>query len=94
MITQNPGAGASIALTAPVQLLLQANNCATVPDVIGFNLQNAETALKDQGFTNYNWYYGCYGSSQILDVVSESPSGGTSYGTDQLVSIKLQADNC
>jgi eukaryotic-like serine/threonine-protein kinase len=94
VITQNPGAGASIALTAPVQLLLQANNCATVPDVIGFNLQNAETALKDQGFTNYNWYYGCYGSSQILDVVSESPSGGTSYGTDQLVSIKLQADNC
>ena len=94
VITQNPSAGASLALTAPVQLALQANNCATVPDVIGFDLANAETAFKDQGFTNYNWYYGCYGSSQIDDVVTESPGGGTSYGTDQLISIKLQADNC
>lgn len=94
VITQSPGAGASIALTAPVQLQLQANNCATVPDVIGFSLQNAETALQDQGFMNYSWYYGCYGSSHILDVVTESPSGGTSYGKSQLVSIKLQANNC
>ena len=94
VITQSPGAGAKIALTAPVQLQLQANNCATVPNVIGFLLANAETALNDQGFTNYNWYYGCYGSSQIDRVVSESPSGGTSYGKTQLISIKLQADNC
>jgi hypothetical protein len=94
VIQQNPGAGASIALTSPVQLILQANNCATVPDVIGFQLANAETALQDQGFTNYNWYYGCYGSSLIGAVVSQSPSGGTSYGKSQLVSIKLQANNC
>jgi eukaryotic-like serine/threonine-protein kinase len=94
VIQQNPGAGASIALTSPVQLYLQANNCATVPDVIGFQLTNAETALQNQGFTNYNWYYGCYGSSLIGAVVSQSPTGGTSYGKTQLVSIKLQANNC
>ena len=94
VIQQNPGAGASIALTSPVQLILQANGCATVPDVIGFQLTNAETALQDQGFTNYSWYYGCYGSSLIGAVVSQSPSGGTSYGKSQLVSIKLQANNC
>jgi len=94
VIQQNPGAGASIALTSPVQLYLQANNCATVPNVIGFQLTNAETSLQDQGFTNYSWYYGCYGSSQIGAVVTQSPSGGTSYGKSQLVSIKLQANNC
>jgi eukaryotic-like serine/threonine-protein kinase len=94
VIQQNPGAGASIALTSPVQLILQANGCATVPDVIGFQLTNAETALQDQGFTHYSWYYGCYGSSLIGAVVSQSPSGGTSYGVSQLVSIKLQANNC
>ncbi|HTZ25874.1 MAG TPA: protein kinase [Streptosporangiaceae bacterium] len=94
VIQQSPGAGASIALTSPVQLYLQANNCATVPDVIGFQLANAETALQNQGFTNYSWYYGCYGSSLIGAVVSQSPSGGTSYGKSQLVSIKLQANNC
>ena len=91
---QAPGAGATISLTAPVQLYLQANNCATVPDVIGMNLSNAAYTLKQAGFTNIPYLYGCYGSSRTGDVVSESPGAGTSYGTDQPVSLKLQANNC
>jgi hypothetical protein len=94
VVQQAPGAGATISLTAPVQLYLQANNCATVPNVIGMNLSNAAYTLKQGGFTNIPYLYGCYGSSQIGAVVSESPGAGTSYGTSQPVSLKLQANNC
>jgi hypothetical protein len=38
--------------------------------------------------------YGCYGSSQINDVVTQSPASGTSYGKTPPVSLKLQANNC
>jgi hypothetical protein len=94
VVQQSPGAGATISLTAPVQLYLQANNCATVPDVIGMNLSNAAYTLKQVGFTNIPYLYGCYGSSRTGAVVSESPGAGTSYGTTQPVSLKLQANNC
>jgi eukaryotic-like serine/threonine-protein kinase len=83
-----------IALTAPVQLYLQANNCDTVPNVIGMNLSNAAYTLKQAGFTNIPYLYDCYGSSDINAVVSQSPAPGTSYGGTQPVSLKLQADNC
>jgi serine/threonine-protein kinase len=73
VVRQSPGAGATIALTAPVQLYLQAQNCATVPNVLGMNLSDAAYTLKQLGFTNIPYVYGCYGSSQINDVVSQSP---------------------
>ena len=94
VVRQSPGAGATIALTAPVQLYLQAQNCATVPNVLGMDLSDAAYTLKQLGFTNIPYVYGCYGSSQINDVVSQSPVSGTSYGTTQPVSLKLQANNC
>jgi len=94
VVRQSPGAGATIALTAPVQLYLQAQNCATVPNVLGMNLSDAAYTLKQLGFTNIPYVYGCYGSSQINDVVSQSPGSGTSYGKAQPVSLKLQANNC
>ena len=49
VVRQSPGAGASIALTSPVQLYLQADNCATVPDVIGMNLSNAAYTSSRKG---------------------------------------------
>ena len=50
--------------------------------------------LKQAGFDNIPYLYGCYGSSRIGDVVSQSPTAGTSYGSTQPVSLKLQANNC
>jgi len=94
VVRQYPGAGARIALTAPVQLYLQADNCDTVPNVIGMNLSDAAYTLKQAGFDDIPYVYGCYGSSQIDDVVSQSPGAGGSYGSTQAVSLKLQADNC
>jgi PASTA domain len=94
VVQQSPGAGARISLTAPVQLYLQANNCDTVPDVIGMSLSDAAYTLKAAGFTNIPYLYGCYGSSSIGDVVSQSPAPGTSSGSTQAVSLKLQANNC
>jgi Protein kinase domain/PASTA domain len=94
VIRQDPGAGARIALTAPVQLYLQANNCDTVPNVIGMDLSDAAYTLKQAGFDNIPYVYGCYGSSKIGDVVSQSPGAGVSYGSTQPVSLKLQANNC
>jgi serine/threonine-protein kinase len=94
VVRQAPGAGATIPLTAPVQLYLQANNCATVPGVIGMNLSNAAYTLRQEGFTNIPYLYGCYGSSRVGTVVSQAPGAGTSYGTNQPVSLRLQANNC
>ncbi len=94
VIRQDPGAGARIAFTAPVQLYLQANNCDTVPNVIGMNLSNAAYTLKQANFDNIPYVYGCYGSSETGDVVSQSPGAGVSYGSTQPVSLKLQANNC
>ena len=94
VIRQDPGAGARIAFTAPVQLYLQANNCDTVPNVIGMTLSNAAYTLKQAGFDNIPYVYDCYGSSEIGDVVSQAPGAGVSYGSTQPVSLKLQANNC
>jgi beta-lactam-binding protein with PASTA domain len=94
VVRQSPGAGARISLTAPVQLFLQANNCHTVPNVMGMSLSDAAYTLKAAGFDNIPYLYGCYGSSSIGDVVSQSPAPGTSYGATQPVSLKLQANNC
>jgi len=94
VVRQAPGAGAVLAKTAPVQLYLQANNCHTVPNVIGMNLSNAAYTLKQAGFSNLPYLYQCYGSSNIGGVVSQSPAPGTSSGSTQPVSLRLQASNC
>ena len=47
-----------------------------------------------RGADNIPYVYECYGSSQINDVVGQSPGSGTSYGKPQPVSLKLQAQNC
>ncbi len=94
VVRQVPAAGARPALTSPVQLYLQADNCRTVPDVIGMNLSNAAYTLKQAGFTNIPYLYDCYGSPDTGAVVRQSPAAGTSYGSNQPVSLKLQANNC
>jgi beta-lactam-binding protein with PASTA domain len=94
VVQQDPGARALIAVTDPVHLYLQAQNCSTVPSVIGMNLSNAADALHGAGFSNIPWVDGCYGSSEISAVVAQSPAAGTSYGKNQAVSLKLQAKNC
>ena len=94
VVRQDPGGGARLALTAPVQLYLQADNCDRVPNVIGMSLSDAAYTLKQAGFDNIPYLYGCYGSPAVGDVVSQSPAAGTSYGSTQPVSLKLQANNC
>jgi eukaryotic-like serine/threonine-protein kinase len=94
VVRQVPAAGARIVPTSPVHLYLQANDCHTVPDVIGMNLSNASYTLKQEGFTNIPWLYDCYGSNHLGAVVRQSPAAGTSYASNQPVSLKLQANNC
>jgi len=67
---------------------------AIVPDVLGSTLSGASAAIKARGLDNIPYLYGCYGSPGIDDVVSQSPATGTSYGENQPVSLKLQANNC
>jgi hypothetical protein len=67
---------------------------AAVPNVLGTTLSGAAATLKGRGLDNIPYVYGCYGSSEIGDVVSQSPGAGVSYGSTQPVSLKLQADNC
>jgi beta-lactam-binding protein with PASTA domain len=94
VVRQVPAAGSPTAPALPVHLYLQADNCLTVPDVVGMTLSDAAYTLKQIGFTNIPYLYQCYGSRQIGDVVTQSPAAGTSYGSNQPVSLKLQANNC
>ena len=94
VVRQVPGSGALIARSAPVHLYLQAKDCGTVPNVVGMNLSGATDALHGAGFSQISSVSGCYGSSEIGAVVTQSPTARTSYGKHQAVSLKLQADRC
>jgi serine/threonine protein kinase len=94
VVRQVPAAGSHAAPALPVHLYLQANNCLTVPEVVGMTLSDAAYTLNQVGFTNIPYRYDCYGSARIGDVVTQSPTAGTSYGRNQPVSLKLQANNC
>jgi eukaryotic-like serine/threonine-protein kinase len=94
VVKQAPGSGTIIALTSPVHLYLQANNCYRVPDVVGLNLSSAEYQLKQAGFSNIQYMYNCYDSPNIDEVVRQSPGSGSSYGSTQPVAIDLQDTNC
>jgi serine/threonine-protein kinase len=91
---QAPDARARLALTSPVRLYLQAKNCHTVPRVTVMELSSAAYTLKQAGFHNLPYRYGCHGSTHIGAVIRQSPAAGTSYGSTQPVSLKLQANNC
>ena len=57
-------------------------------------LSAAASALRARGFDNIPYLYECYGSSNIGAVVSQSPAPGTTSGSTQAVSLRLQANNC
>ncbi|OHV43039.1 hypothetical protein BBK14_10365 [Parafrankia soli] len=94
VVRQEPAAGARLAPTAPVHLYLQAQNCATVPDVRGMSLDDAATTLRQLGFTNIPYLYECLGAASLGTVVTQSPAPGTSQGTSAAVDLRLQANNC
>jgi serine/threonine protein kinase len=94
VVRQFPTAGARVAPVSPVHLYLQADNCYTVPDVLGMNLSAASYTLRQEGFTNIPWLYECYGSTNVGAVVRQSPPAGTSYASNEPVSLDLQANNC
>ena len=97
VVTESPGAGTRLALTSPVHLDVQANNCVTMPDVIGDNLNSAISALEGVGFaaSSINWRDECYtGTYPVNQVVTQSPAAGTSYGKTQYIALGVEADNC
>jgi serine/threonine-protein kinase len=93
VVKQNPAAGVQAALTAAIQLSVQASNCYTVPNVVGMTQADATSALQAAGFTNIYAEDGCY-SGTVGDVVSQTPAAGTSYAGNQPVTIDVQADSC
>ena len=94
VVRQSPAGGTQLALTAPVQLYVQAAGCAAVPSVIGMSLSSASATLRQAGFTRIPYFYGCYGSRNFSAVVSQLPGPGASSSTTQPVSLKLQAVSC
>ena len=95
VVSQSPGGGAQVPRTTPVKIFLQADNClATVPNMLGMTLAAARSALYAVDFAKYSWLYGCYRSSNIDKVVSQSPGGGAQVPRTTPVKIFLQADNC
>ena len=94
VVTESPGGGTRLALTSPVQLYLQASNCATMPDLLGVDLANADADLEILGFKVIDYQNECAGSALTDLVVTQSPSPGTSYPKNQLVSFKTRTKNC
>jgi beta-lactam-binding protein with PASTA domain len=91
VVQQDPAPGVTIALASPVRLSLQAANCYTIPDVIGLTLPAAESDLYQTGFTNVSHIYACHGSPYLGAVLQQSPAAGTSYGSNQPITVYLQA---
>ena len=57
----------------------------------------ASTPAGAVGFapSSINWRAACYtGTHPINQVVTQSPAAGTSYGTTQVISLGVEADNC
>jgi eukaryotic-like serine/threonine-protein kinase len=95
VVKQAPGGGAVIPRTGVVEIFLQANDCTeTVPDMIGMTLAAARSALDAADVGKYSWLYGCYGSSDIGEVVKQAPGAGEKVPRTTDVEIFLQADNC
>jgi hypothetical protein len=65
-----------------------------VPNVQGENQSGAEAALKAAGLDNYSGLYGCYGSQNVDDVVTQTPAAGTRIALTAAVHLELQAGNC
>jgi beta-lactam-binding protein with PASTA domain len=94
VVKQSPGAGVQAAFTTAIQLSVQASDCYTVPNVVGMTQADATSALQAAGFTDIYAETGCYGSTDVGYVVTQSPAAGTSYGGDQEVTIDIQAAGC
>ncbi|HEY6494049.1 MAG TPA: protein kinase [Trebonia sp.] len=96
VVTQAPAAGTRVALTAPVQLGLQADDCVTVPSVVGLRPARAKSILYALGFApaDITSRFECDGVQPVNQVEAQSPAAGTSYPTDQPVSLDVEADDC
>jgi serine/threonine-protein kinase len=94
VVRQDPAPGARAARTNPIHLYLEANDCATLPDVRGQRLDSAAAALRQAGATNIPYVYECLGSPDIGAVISQSPDPGTTQIATSPVRLELQANDC
>jgi serine/threonine-protein kinase len=94
VVHQDPPPGIRITTTAPVDLNLQAADCATVPIVVGMMLRDAVQTLGKVGFINISYSYECLRSIKIGTVVIQSPTEESSYSLKQFVTLRLQAPGC
>jgi serine/threonine-protein kinase len=94
VVHQDPSPGIRISTTSPVDLNLQAADCATVPIVVGMMLRDAVQTLAKVGFTNISYSYECLRSIKIGTVVIQSPTEESSYSLKQFVNLRLQLPNC
>jgi serine/threonine protein kinase len=93
VFSQSPS-GVAVAPSTPIILKLEAFDCEFVPNLIGLNQAQAESALNNLGFY-YQWLYECYGSPNIGAVVDQSPAAGTDASTiATTVYFYMQANNC
>ena len=79
---------------APVTTHATHPTTGTVPSVLGDLLATAESTLEAAGFRNISDVYQCLRSSDLADVVTQSPAIGTVYTLTQPVHLYLQATNC
>ncbi|WP_041259639.1 serine/threonine-protein kinase [Pseudofrankia inefficax] len=67
---------------------------ATVPDVRKLSLDQASATLKQAGFGNLPYLYGCYADSPADTVVRQDPVSGTRAVRTDPVHLYLEANNC
>ncbi len=85
-----PAAGAS----APGQVQPADDSRATVPDVRKLALDQAAATLKQAGFDNIPYLYGCYSDSPAGTVVRQDPASGARAARTDPVHLYLEANNC
>ena len=89
VISQSPSGGEKLAKGEIVYIVVsQGEHTATVPDVVGSSVNDAESSLGNSGFDYYVQY--AYSDSVASGrVISQSPSGGStaSYGSTVTITV-------
>jgi|GEM_PF-1349304 len=89
---QFPTAGASVALGAPVDLVVSTGPCDTVvPDVVGRDQSTAEVLLTSAGLVVGTVSSQCSASIPAGQVISQLPAAGTVTASGQAVSLVVSA---
>jgi serine/threonine-protein kinase len=92
-VGQSPAAGAQVPVGTRVDILLQANDCTTVPDVVGVSLQDGTAAIVGASL-RAGPRPDCQATGAVDLISAQSIAGGSEVVVDSEVALTYRPDDC